>query len=519
MVTDWVLFRRLAHELQERLRGARVEGAGRLADGRVALDVRRGRERLQLSVDAFASPPLVTLATDPLPLQDEPGFVRALAGSLRGTALADVRSRRGDRLLRLRFTARSRFGVGDEVELYLELVPRFGNLVLVKRDRVVAAAKEFSLAENGRRAVAAGLAYQLPPLPGDAPSVPRLLAAADATALLERALSEQALREPLYVYREGGRLRQVHLVPLPGYDDAAASREPSLLALLAELREDDEGRVRREHATRRRRAALKRLDERERKLREELAALHVRRREAGERDALRAQGEATFAELHALEGRQREDAKARAAKLFARYKKLGASLSHVERREREMRSKLDANEALRWEAERVADGELDDLEEALAAFDSRGSEPKTAPARRRKRAPLHFFTETGSRISVGRSPLENAELTFKQARPNDLWFHARGIPGAHVILARDDRSAPPEGDVAAAAALAAFHSKARASAKVAVDYALRKYVRKQRDAAPGLVWYTNARTIVVPPRDGLPSEAGGTAVAETQTTG
>ena len=94
--------------------------------------------------------------------------------------------------------------------------------------------------------------------------------------------------------------------------------------------------------------------------------------------------------------------------------------------------------------------------------------PATAPARsrlirarKRKRPMLELRTPRGSRIVVGRSPVENAELTFHVARPSDLWFHAQGVPGAHVILSRDDRGRVPEEDLHAAASLAAFYSKAR----------------------------------------------------------
>ncbi|MBV8198557.1 MAG: DUF814 domain-containing protein, partial [Candidatus Eremiobacteraeota bacterium] len=121
-------------------------------------------------------------------------------------------------------------------------------------------------------------------------------------------------------------------------------------------------------------------------------------------------------------------------------------------------------------------------------------------APKRRRAVLEFRTSQGSRILVGRSPLENAELTFRVARPEDLWFHARGIPGAHVILSRDDRGAVPDEDVTTAAELAAFHSRAKGSAIVTVDYTQRKHVRKQRAAPPGLVWYTHAQTIAVTPK-------------------
>jgi predicted ribosome quality control (RQC) complex YloA/Tae2 family protein len=74
-----------------------------------------------------------------------------------------------------------------------------------------------------------------------------------------------------------------------------------------------------------------------------------------------------------------------------------------------------------------------------------------------------------------------------------------------VILSRDDRREPPLEDVEAAASLAAHHSKAKASARVPVDYTLRKHVRKQRDAPPGLVWYTNPKTVTAAPRDTVPS--------------
>ena len=110
---------------------------------------------------------------------------------------------------------------------------------------------------------------------------------------------------------------------------------------------------------------------------------------------------------------------------------------------------------------------------------------------------------SGARIIVGRSPRENVEVTFRLARPDDLWFHARGIPGSHVVLQAPPGAAPGDSDLDAAADLAAQHSRARTAPRVEVDYTERKYVRRQRDAAPGLVWYTNART-----RVGIPERAG-----------
>ncbi|MEO6834825.1 MAG: NFACT RNA binding domain-containing protein [Candidatus Tumulicola sp.] len=516
MVTDWVLVRRLGHELEGRLRGARLADAGMLPDGRVALALRaRGGAIVRLAVDAFASPPLVTLEDGELGIAVEPGFVRTMAAALRGTTLTAVRARRGDRLLRLTFSSRSRFGVGDELELYLELVPRFGNLVLVKHDTVLTAAKEFSLADNGRRAVAAGIAYALPPLPPESALLPKIVAETgiDRDAFLTIAQSDDALREPLYVYRRDGIVLQAHVVPLSGFADAECTREPALLGILAELRAQHVGRGERERAERRRHAVVKRLALRERKLRAELASLSDRRRRAADRDGLRVEGNRIFETLHERPAGERDDAKERAVKLFAQYKKLGAAIPHIDRRERDLRMLLEAVDALHWEAQRIGVDDLDDLEAVVAAMDARGSLPgRPAPVRKRKRALLEFRTAGGSRIVVGRSPSENADVTFKLARPNDLWFHAQGIPGAHVILARDDRSEPSAQDIEAAAALAAYYSKAKASAKVTIDYTLRKHVRKQRNAPPGLVWYTNPKSVTTEPRDGL---AGGRSETST----
>lgn len=456
MLTDWVLIARLARELSERLRGARVEDAGLLDDGRIALLLRMRGSRDLLVFDLFAPTPLVTLEEGELAIATEPSFVRTLARALRSMVLTEVSARRGDRLLRLSFASRSRFGVGDRLELYLELVPRFGNAVLVKDETVVAALREFSLAENPRRAVQAGLSYTYPPVP----SHPRTL----------------------------------DVVP-PG----------SALETLAALHASQALRAGDERTAARKRSVLKRLDERERRLHGELDAIDEKRARAAQRDSLRTQGEAIFATLHELTPHERDAAKEHAAKLFAQYKKLGKSLPHLQTRERSLRTSIEAVDTMRWEAERAGAEDLDAVETAVAELTGKPAAAAPRPPRRR-RPPLEYRTPLGSRIVVGRSPTENAELTFRVARPNDLWFHARGIPGAHVILARDDRAPVPDEDLALAASLAAFHSRGRAASSVPVDYTLCKHVRKQRAAAPGLVWYTNAKTILA--RPSLPDRSG-----------
>ena len=196
------------------------------------------------------------------------------------------------------------------------------------------------------------------------------------------------------------------------------------------------------------------------------------------------------------------DAKENAQAIFRRYRKAATRSGHAATRLAEIERSLEAIDALAWETER-ADGEtFAEIAEEFARLERPGAR-KTA--REKPRRALEFALENGARIFVGRSPRNNAELTFRIARPGDLWFHARATPGAHVILHLDTEREPLASELAAAAQLAAYHSKARTSEKVSVDYTARKYVRRRPGGAPGLVWYNNAKTIVVAPKDGLDS--------------
>jgi predicted ribosome quality control (RQC) complex YloA/Tae2 family protein len=109
------------------------------------------------------------------------------------------------------------------------------------------------------------------------------------------------------------------------------------------------------------------------------------------------------------------------------------------------------------------------------------------PVQARRKAYRTFRASTGARILVGRGGADNDELTLHVARPHDLWLHARGHPGAHVVVRLDKgHSCPPE-VLVDAAHLAAHFSDARGELVVEVEHTDRRFVRKPRGSAPGLV--------------------------------
>ena len=99
---------------------------------------------------------------------------------------------------------------------------------------------------------------------------------------------------------------------------------------------------------------------------------------------------------------------------------------------------------------------------------------------------------------MGKNNYKNEELTFKIASGNDWWFHAKGIPGSHVIVKSEGKELPDR-VFEEAGALAAYYSKGRDSEKVEIDYIQKKSVKKVAGSAPGFVIYhTNYSLVAVP---------------------
>ena len=115
-----------------------------------------------------------------------------------------------------------------------------------------------------------------------------------------------------------------------------------------------------------------------------------------------------------------------------------------------------------------------------------------------KPSPHRYKSPSGFDILVGRNNKENDLLTLKTASKSDIWLHTKDIPGSHVILKTNGENAAAD-DIYCAAAIAAWHSKAKSSANVAVDYVPVRYVKKPSGAKPGMVIFTNNHTVYIDP--------------------
>ncbi|HET9342124.1 MAG TPA: NFACT family protein [Candidatus Eremiobacteraceae bacterium] len=430
-----------------------------------------------------------------------------------------------------------------------------------ERWQILAAAKEFEGA-HGARSIEVGESYRLPPprtpkldtpsfaLAIDAESdlqprvIARLLGEFDVSCtpplardVVERATQRDAgrplserllqiwlpLRErvaaaaaditaPVFAWGSGAVLDVVHLVAL--------SWPPGDMQTLPDL---NEACVRSQSSGDRKRMApaedalRKRLLTMIERCDKERASLEAAQRRAIEAERLKEAGDAIYTYLADIE--PRADAlvtpeglrveldpalapKDNAAAYFRRYKKAKSGMPRVAQRLGVLERNRAFWESLLWELDRAAS----DSPAALAAMcdeiaDAIGRNRATAKRSASKRAASRVVDVPGGAVAhVGRSPKDNERVTFTVGAPNDLWFHARGVPGAHVILKlRDPRDRPSDEQIIAAAALAAGQSRAAAASKVEVDFTQRKHVRKQGGSRPGLVWYTDFRTVLVEP--------------------
>jgi predicted ribosome quality control (RQC) complex YloA/Tae2 family protein len=126
---------------------------------------------------------------------------------------------------------------------------------------------------------------------------------------------------------------------------------------------------------------------------------------------------------------------------------------------------------------------------------------------------LHYTLPGGWQVLAGRTDANNDRLSLSIAKPNDWWFHIRGMPGSHVLLLARPGDDPDRATLKRAAAIAAYHSKARTAGLVAVSCTRARYVTKPRGAKPGTVAIRKEVTLKVRPEvpEGLAGGDGDSA--------
>ncbi len=467
---------RVVDELQP-LAGSRVTAAWVHGERALTLELhgRSGEALLLLSAEPDRSR-LHAASSRPAQPEFPFPFQAVVRRELEGARLAGIASRGGDRVVSLHLE-RAR----GAIDLLAELTGRHGNLFLVGGDGVVLASAGRNLSQ--RRRLVPGQPYLAPTLPPEGASgdpgtpgagrAPRFAPSGEGPFPLSAAIEShyRRLEEDRQLLEGRRRLRE----PLR----AALARSVRALTKLAE----EAARVPAAEDDRRRADLLK-------------TNLRLVRRGARE---------VTVTEWTEEGPRQVRLAvdpaltpQANMERYYRRYRRIVDSAARVTARAEEVRHREAALRALLLELEGAPLGTLPRLEREARRL---GAGPRRAPGPRRRDEPLPpyrtFRSLAAVAILVGRGAEQNDAVTLRVARGNDLWLHARGLAGAHVVVRLERGKAPDQETLLDAAHLAVHFSDARGQPQADVAYTRAKHVRKAKGAAPGAVTYSQERVILL----------------------
>lgn len=181
-----------------------------------------------------------------------------------------------------------------------------------------------------------------------------------------------------------------------------------------------------------------------------------------------------------------------AKKYFDKYAKLKRTYEALSELTKEVKQEIDHLESISTSLDIALKEE--DLVQIKEELISSGFIRRKGNAKKEKitSKPFHYISSDGFHMYVGKNNFQNDELTFKFATGNDWWFHAKGMPGSHVIVKLDGADELPDRTFEEAGRLAAYYSKGREQEKVEIDYIQKKHIKKPAGAAPGfVVYYTN----------------------------
>ena len=556
MAFDGIVTRAMVRELQDRILLGKIEKVYQPEADELVFHIHTKNGNVKLLASVGSAHARVCFITEnpvnpPAPL----AFCMLLRKHLQGGRITEITQKDSERIIEISLETLNELGFTMSKKLIFEIMGKHSNIVLmdIASGKIIDSIKRVSFDVNRMRQILPGMIYQYPPAQDKIPfleiSAEQLEALpADGKAILRSVggiapafAEELALRAG--VQRSGYLSDVLAAIESPNHADARVYLDESGAPIdfypvpLSELEENcrverfgdlssamefyfgkkessNQGRQKSHDLIRSVNALLDKMYLKKKRLSEDLL-------KAENSEDLRLYGELLTANIHLIQPGMKSvevtnyydgstltiplDVKLSPSKNAQHYfKKYGKSKTAI----KEKQIQLDENEAEIKYLESVLSF-LENTDDVVEIESIRAELVETGYIRRRRQAggfkekkykpaPYRYTLSNGMSVLVGRNNKENDILTFKTAGNKDLWLHTKDIPGSHVIVQSGGAELDEEA-VWEAAAIAAYHSKARTSENVPVDYVQIKYVKKPAGAKPGMVIFTNNRTVYVNP--------------------
>lgn len=487
-----------------------------------------------------------------------PNFCMLLRKYIQGARIMDVHQKDSERILEIDLEAQTEMGFDVSRRLIFEIMGKHSNICLIDLEsgKILDCIKHISIDVNRYRQLLPGIVYKYPPaqekipfrqwaedpslvpmpdqvnsrylldhIGGISPAMARELAAApypvsEINQIIHRAQSDHP-EAVVYVDEKSGP-REFHLCPLGEYSGLEEKIFPDLSSAAEYYfsHRASSNMVKQKSVPLQRtvKAALDKAQLKKQRLEEDL----LRARNS---QKYRLYGELITANLHNIK-QGSETAQVinyytnepvtiplspklspsrNAQHYFKKYSKAHTAIHEKQGQLEETDSDIQYLNSVLLNIQRAdSEEQLDQIREELTETGYVRARKKAGIKRpKAKMAPLKYHLPSGETILVGRNNKENDWLTTKHASKNDLWFHTKDIPGSHVILPLEPGQTAddvPAETIYAAASAAAWHSKARESENVAVDFVPVRHVKKPAGAKPGMVIFTHNTTVYVNPK-------------------
>lgn len=557
MSLDGIFTHALVNELNEKLAGGQLNRIDQPFPNETVLTFRANRKNYKLLLSAhpqYARAHLTQL-TYQNPIQP-PQFCMVLRKYLNRAHLISITQIENDRIIALRFSNRNELGDDTHLSLYVELMGRHSNIILVDEQakKILETIRHVPKSQNSYRTLLPGAEF----IP--APAQDKLNPFTETSHTILTSMQEHAeddfahnIQQTIQgigrdtakelAHLSKGKLEnfqvafkhflerlntaieptlyeagtRTYLTPI-AYQIYEASDLKTTYTSLSSLMDAYYGeKAERNHVHQLAKEIEQLLKNELEKGQKKLHKQELELKETSQADKYRIKGEVLTAYLHLVESGQseitlpnfyddnnpitialdpRKKPAENAQKIFGRYQKLNARKKALHKQIALTKANNDYLESSLTQLSLARPEDIPEIRQELITEGYLKQKSKNKRKKIKKAKPRQFISSDGDLILVGRNNVQNDVLTLKKAHKSYIWLHTKDIPGSHVII---ENSEPSEETILEAANLAAYFSKARASTNVPVDYVEVKHVHKPNGAKPGFVIYEGQQTVFPSP--------------------
>ncbi|WP_394468101.1 Rqc2 family fibronectin-binding protein Fbp62 [Streptococcus anginosus] len=539
MSFDGFFLHHMTEELRQQLLYGRIQKINQPFEQELVLQIRSNRQNHKLLLSAHPVFGRIQLTNTSFENPAVPNtFIMVMRKYLQGATIESIEQIDNDRVLEISVSNKNEIGDSVAATLVIEIMGKHSNIILMDKasGNIIEAIKHVGFSQNSYRTILPGSTYVAPPQTGNrnpftisneklfeilqtedlsARSLQKLFQGLGRDTATE--LSQRLTSEKLKTFRAFfASPTQAHLTTksfAPILFSDSQKEFPSLSQLLDDFYQD---KAERDRVNQQASELIHRVENELEKNRKKLKKQEQELVATENAEEFRQKGELLTTFLHQVPNNQDQveldnyytsekitivldkalTPNQNAQRYFKKYQKLKEAVKHLTGLIEETKETIQYLESVETALSQANLTEITEIREELiqTGFIRRRQREKI---QKRKKPEKYLSTDGQTVILVGRNNLQNDELTFKMAKKEELWFHAKDIPGSHVVITGNLQ--PSDEVKTDAAELAAYFSKARLSNLVQVDMIEVKKLNKPTGGKPGFVTYTGQKTLRVTP--------------------